>query len=158
MFSQICGIVGRGKTQYADAKIISEYEFDNDTTTTMHSLFKWETEINWNKIIGNMHRRFFIVSLIRCSQFMTETQLENLRLIYLHFSIISRSFQQIFFSLCRKFFVFRNQSNSRNLFPVNSLNNLHRTGGRLTSRQRFFCGLWHGSFLCVALSNDSFRS
>lgn len=72
------------------------------------------------------------VSCLRsvCSQFMTETQLENLRLIYLHFFIDVVLFTPAkveFFCVAN----IRNQSKFQNLFPVNSLNNLHHKA-RLT--------------------------
>lgn len=77
-----------------------------------------------------------------CSQFMTETQLENLRLIYLHFP---SSLLVLFF--VRKYFFFvssiRNQSKLQNLLRVNSLNNLHRVAVLTLFGDDFFSGLRH---------------
>lgn len=103
-----------------------------------------------------MHRRFF--PLHRCSQFMTGAQLQNLRLIYLQF------FHWLFF--VTEVFLFPapsgiNQS-FENLFPVNSLNNLHRLRHQIDfpttdydTNKPFFVRKANDS--CRHLKNDAWR-
>lgn len=129
----------------------------------MASATGWEMDFNWNEIIGNMHRRFFLFLLYRLQSFhdRREAQLEKLRLIYLQFFFVADGSRLRFF-LCR-----RHPASIKapekcvhwNLFPVNSLNNLHHVA-RLTSlRQRPFfpSGLWRGLFPRITSNSGSGR-
>lgn len=115
---------------------------------TMHNNGKLpnrRTDFNWNKIIGNVHRWFFSS---RCSQFMTEIQLEKSAIdLFTIFHHLLFAVRQLFASHIR------NQSKFPNLFRVNSLNNLHHVA-RLTPGERF---LWIMTRFFCSRSCDLYR-
>lgn len=113
--------------------VLMQESFLNMNLITIHNNGKSRTDFNWNEIIGNMHRRssicFFLS--VRLQSVHDRNTIGKCAIDLFTFFHRPPFFRPTKVELFLCVVNIRNQSQFQNLFPVNSLNNLHHKA-RLT--------------------------